>query len=197
MNKRVVVYHRKYASQAGTDQELIGNLIKVVDDRGDILAGTYIDDGLLTGKGKNVGWRALLADLDDIDQIVLSDPGDLPGRTVGDLLGVLATLTAHGVSLSLPSQDIDTSTGTVAILDLLRRYRASKLSQAIRAGQQKARQQGRHIGRPAVPELVRRRIAADLARGAETRPTARRYNVSPATVVNIRQTVAATIQVVA
>lgn len=188
MNRRTAIYYRQYQSSTGTEQELRDHLTQTVEDRGDVLAGTYIDDGHLTGKGKYSGWRALLNDLGTIDQIVLADPGDLPGRTVGDLLNILAILTTHGVAMVLPDQAIDTSTGPAAILDLIRSYRRAKLSQAIKAGQTRTT---KRIGRPPIPEGVRRRIAVDLAEGAGTRPTARKFGISAASVANIRQTMMA------
>ena len=191
--KRTAIYFRRSFGPNGTDQELPDNLAASTQDRGDILVGIYCDDARITGKGKNAGWRRLLADLETIDQIVLADAGDLPGRTVGDLLGLLATLTHRSVTLVVPARDIDTSAGSPAILELVRAYRRAKLSEAIRRGQEKARSKGRHIGRPPIPEQVRRRIVTDLGGGASIRGTARKFGVAPASVVNIRQAVAETL----
>jgi DNA invertase Pin-like site-specific DNA recombinase len=187
MSKRAAIYFRQYSGPDGTDQELLDNLCQAVEDRGDLLVATYTDDGRIIGRGKYTGWRRLLADLDGIEQIVLADTGDLPGKSVNDLLAVLATLTAHDVSIVVPREGIDTSNGPAALLALVAAFRRAKLSAAIRAGQGKARQQGRHVGRPPIPENVRRRIVADLVRGAGIRPTARKFAVAPGSVVNIRQ----------
>ena len=74
------------------------------------------------------------------------------------------------------------------LLDLVASYRRAKLSQAIRAGQQKAVAAGKKIGRPEVPAGVRARIQAALADGGGIRPVARRFGVSPSSVLNIRAT---------
>ena len=132
-------------------------------------------------------WRRLLADLDRIDEIVLADAGHLPGRTVNDLLAILATLTEHGVSLSVPSQGIDTTTGSAAILDLIGAYRRAKRSQAIRQGQAKS---SKRNGRPPIPAGVQRQIAAALADGGGIRPTAKKFGVSPGSIMNIRRSMA-------
>jgi hypothetical protein len=50
---------------------------------------------------------------------------------------------------------------------------------------------GKRIGRPIVPGWVRERIQAALADGGGIRSTARTYNVSPASVINIRRTMMA------
>lgn len=193
MNKRTAIYLRQYPCSARTDQELTDNLAQAIEDRGDILIDTHIDDGRITGRGKNSGWRRLLADLDSIEQIVLADPGDLPGKTVTNLLSILATLTDHGVTLVVPARDLDTGTGPAAILELVRAYRRAKLSQAIKTGLDRAKAAGKHVGRPTIPDQVRRRIAADLAGGGSVRGVARRHGVSGGSVINIRRSLAATV----
>lgn len=187
MNKRAAIYVRLNSSPTGTHHELTDYLRQTVEERGDTVNSIYTDDANIIGKGKNAGWRQLLTDLETVEQIVLADVGDLPGRTVNDLLSLLTSLTATGVSMVVPSLSIDTAAGSDAILDLIAAYRAAKLSQAIRRGLEKARQEGRRIGRPPIPPGVRRRIAAALAQGGGVRPVARRFNVSPASVVVIRQ----------
>jgi DNA invertase Pin-like site-specific DNA recombinase len=185
MHKRIGIYGRKI----GTEPELIFDFRRAVDDRGDTVVAVFTDDARIEGKGKNAGWRKLLAGLDQIDQIVLADVGDLPGKSVKDLLlKILTTLTEHGVSVAVPSMGIDTSTGSAAILALVGAYRAAKLSQAIKRGQKRS---VKHIGRPPIPPGVRRRIEAALTEGAGVRPTARKYRVAPASVITIKKSMAA------
>jgi len=188
--KRTAIYCGHCPGCTGTDVESADSLARTIEDRGDHLVDIYIDDRRITGRGKHAGWHRLMCDLDAIDQIILADAGDLPGRTVGDLLNILATLTAHGVAVVVPSHGIDTSTGPVAILDLIQVYRRAKLSQAIKTGQSRT---SKRIGRPPIPMTVRRRIVDALAQGGGTRLTARRYNVSPASVVNIRRSMMTTV----
>ena len=184
MAKRTAIYLR-LPDPIGTSGELSIPLRRAVEARGDLVVDTFIDDARIDGKGKNAAWNRLVATLDKIDEIVLHDPGDLPGRTVKDLLAILTKL--GGVAIVVPSLGIDTKAGSGAILDLVAVYRAAKLSQSIRRGQQRARASGKRIGRPEVPLAVRRRILADLQNAAGIRATARRHNVSPATVINIKR----------
>jgi DNA invertase Pin-like site-specific DNA recombinase len=182
-----------YARTNGTSEELfVCDLRQVGQNRGDTVVAVYTDDGRIDGKGKNAGWRQLLTDLYQFDQVMLADVGDLPGKTVKDLLAILRVLLDNGVSLAVPGQDIDTQNGSSPVLGLVEKYREAKLSQAIRNGQAKARQAGKRIGRPSIPACVRRRIEAALAEGGGIRPTARRFNVSPASVIAIRKEMAAT-----
>jgi hypothetical protein len=91
-------------------------------------------------------------------------------------------------SLTLHLHKIETGTTTSVLLDIVREYRRAKLSQAIRNGQAKALAAGKRVGRPIVPPRVQDHIRAALAEGGGVRPTARRFNVSPAFVVNVRRT---------
>ena len=77
------------------------------------------------------------------------------------------------------------------VLDLVAAYRRAKRSEAIKRAQSLARAAGKHIGRPAIPETVRRRIAATLVEGGGTREAARRYKVSPAFVSSVRKSMVA------
>jgi DNA invertase Pin-like site-specific DNA recombinase len=45
---------------------------------------------------------------------------------------------------------------------------------------------GKRIGRPQVPPQIRDRVRANLADGHGIRSTARKFKISPASVINIR-----------
>ena len=186
MMQRVAIYVR----QTGTEPELIYSRRRSIEQHGDTVVAIYADNGRLTGRGKYARWRSLLTRLDTVDQVVVAGAGDLPGRSLADLLKILGLLQDRGVALHL--HNIETVTTTSAVLDIVREYRRAKLSQAIRNGQAKALAAGKRIGRPIVPGRVQDRIRAALANGGGIRSTARTYNVSPASVINIRRTMAAT-----
>jgi DNA invertase Pin-like site-specific DNA recombinase len=185
MVQRVVIY-------SGTQPELLPELRQSVERHGAIVVAVYLDDARITGRGKYAGWRRLLANLDAVDQVALTHAGDIPGKTVNDFLKILSILRDHGVGLYVHSEQIDTASSGFALLDLIRAYRRAKLSQAIRSGQAKALAAGKRIGRPTVPRGNGSRLQAALTEGGGIRPTARRFNVSPASVFNIRRTMAAT-----
>jgi DNA invertase Pin-like site-specific DNA recombinase len=184
MIQRVAIYVRT----TGTSPELLLAIRRIVEDRGGTVDSSHIDDGQLTGRGKYAAWHKLVANLGAVDRIVIADAGHIPGRTVADLLKVLAVLRDHGVILHL--HNIETGVTTSEVLDIIAACRSARLSAAIRQGQAKARDAGKRIGRPAIPGRVARRIQDALANGGGIRPTARRFNVSPASVVNVRRTMA-------
>jgi DNA invertase Pin-like site-specific DNA recombinase len=107
---------------------------------------------------------------------------------VSDLLKIFATFRDHDVSLYLGHEGINTGSAGSALLDIIQAYRRAKLSQAIKTGQAKALAAGKRIGRPTIPKVVVTRIQASLANGGGIRSTARKFNVSPASIINIRRT---------
>jgi hypothetical protein len=102
-------------------------------------------------------WRALLTNLEAIDQVVAASAGDLPGRNVRDLLRILAMLRDHGVGLYFVRDDIDTGMGSppFAVLDIVEAHRRARFSRAIRDGQARCLAAGKVIGRPAIRPSVR------------------------------------------
>jgi DNA invertase Pin-like site-specific DNA recombinase len=181
---RTYIYARSSFGDSGTEPEL---LHQFVEDRGDVVASSFSDDAAILGKGKNAGWHQMLSTLEDVDQIVLGCVADLPGRKVADLFKILDLLRNHGVSLRLDYEGIDTDDGAAAILDLITAYRSAKLSEAIRHGISNARREGKVIGRPAIPGNIRLLIETAVADGGGVRLTARRFGVSPGSVINIRR----------
>ena len=97
MLQRVAIYVR----QNGTYPELPSELGRAIEDRGGMVSATLVDDARITGRGKYAGWRSLLANLSAINQVVLSNAADIPGKTVPDLLKILGIFKDHGVSLSM------------------------------------------------------------------------------------------------
>jgi DNA invertase Pin-like site-specific DNA recombinase len=194
LNVRTLIYVRQFSTQSETEAKL---LRRSVEGRGDAVVATFTDDPSISGKGKYAGWRALVARLDDTDQVVVGSVADLPGQKAAHLFKILAMLNDHGVGLCLDHEGIDTDDGATAILGLVAAYRAAKLSDAIRHGQAKALAQGRKPGRPPVPSRIQEQIRTALARGAGIRPTARRFDVSPASVVNIRRAMSPSLPIAA
>jgi DNA invertase Pin-like site-specific DNA recombinase len=180
-----------YTRQTGTQPELVQSLRQTVENRGASVIAVHTDDAGITGRGKYAGWRNMIGHLDAVDQVVLSNAGDIPGRTVSDLLKILAILRDHGVGVYLDAGRIDTASTTFVILDIIDAYKKAKLSEAIRTGMARAVAAGKRVGRPIVPVRIQTRIREALAQGGGIRPTARRFNVSPASVINVRRTMTA------
>ena len=190
---RAAIYYRKPVRPRGV-VDLGQDLRQAVEGRGVVVVATYIDDDGATVRTRNARWKALLANLDAIDQVVASSADDLPGKSVRDLLKILATLRDHGVGLCLHREGIDTSCSPAfTLLDIVEAHRRARLSRAIRNGQARCVAAGKVIGRPAIRPSIRIQIQTYLAQGAGLRSTARRFNVSPGSVINIRRSATASL----
>lgn len=185
--ENAAIYIGKETVRSGTSAEVADTLLTAMGAAGLTVPATYVEDGKRRGRGPQSAWARLMANLDGVDQIVVATATDLPGWTVADLLKLLDTLREAQVSLYCHAEAVGSYNGSQALLDLIAAYRRAKLSQAIRRGQERARAAGRHIGRPAIPASIRRRVQEALAAGAPIRSTARKFGLSPASIVSIRK----------
>jgi DNA invertase Pin-like site-specific DNA recombinase len=189
---RAAIYLRRPAGHFGSDVEHCRDLRQAVEDRGGTVAATYVDDDHATVRTRNAQWKALLTNMDVLDQVVIYSAGDLPGRTVRDLHKVLGMFRDHGVGLYIHHDGIDTNKGgPFTVLDIGQAYRRDKLSRSIRVGQARALAAGKVVGRPPIRPGIVTRIQTHLAEGAGIRSTARRFKVSPGSVINIRRSATA------
>ena len=116
---RAAIYYRKPPSHHSSGVDLGWDLQQAVEDRGGVVVATYIDDEGATTRTRNAHWKALLANLDAIDQVIIASAGDLPAKSVKSLLKVLGTLRDNSVGLYLHREGIDTSCGSVfTVLDI-------------------------------------------------------------------------------
>ena len=84
--------------------------------------------------------------------MAIASAGDVPGRTLKDLLIVIACLREHGVSIYLHREGVDTrNASSFVLLDIVDAYRRAKWGQAIQSAQYEAQLSGKHIGRPPIP----------------------------------------------
>src|SRR5579862_7733444 len=109
---RTFIYTRQTSGQA----EALASVRAATESRGDLVITTFTDDPAILGKGKFGGWRAMITRLGEVDLVVVGSAGDLPGRTVKDLLKILDQLRHHDVELRVHRGEINTSDGTAAIL---------------------------------------------------------------------------------
>ena len=132
MNQRVFIYTRS----AGTEPELVRELRRAAESRGDIGGGRR--SSMMTGSPGAANIRVgeqSLARLDQVDQIVVGGAGDLPGRVVNDLLKFSAhSAIMMSASISIVSRSTPAAPALPCSISS-QGYRAAKLSQAIKTGQ--------------------------------------------------------------
>lgn len=138
------------------------------------------------------GFASMLGKMRDGETLLVSKLDRL-GRDSLDVMATVRTLSQRGIRVlvhSLGSVDLSSSTGKllVTMLAAVAEMERDLLIERTRAGIARARREGKAIGRPAKTSPQQRRdIQASLAAGETVSALARKYAVSRATVVAVRQ----------
>ena len=71
------------------------------------------------------------------------------------------------------------------MLGVFAEFERSIIQERVRAGLQRAKREGKHLGRPPIADTLAERIRAALAGGMSVRKTAAKFDVNPSTVQRI------------
>jgi DNA invertase Pin-like site-specific DNA recombinase len=190
--RRAALYLR-----VSTDKQTVENqelqLRQVAERRGWEVVEVYDDAGISGSKGR--------ADRPGLDQmlndasrrhfdIVLVWAIDRLGRSLIDLLGTIQHLEAVGCDLFIDQQNIDTSTPMgrliFSVCGAFAQFERSMIQQRIHAGLQRARVQGKTLGRPKVDEATQAAIRQSLEQGIGIKKTAATLGCGIGTVIRVR-----------
>lgn len=108
---------------------------------------------------------------------------------VAETVRSLADIPVRVHCLALHGTDLTSSTGalTMSVLNAVAQFERDLLSERTQAGIQRARSQGKRIGRPpVVSEAKEREILAALSKGRSVASIAREHEISRATVAKVR-----------
>jgi DNA invertase Pin-like site-specific DNA recombinase len=146
-------------------------------------ATEYVDKGVSGGKDSRPALDALVRDARRRKfDILIVWRLDRLGRNLRHLILLLDEMTAIGVGFVSLAEAIDTSTPAgrlqLHILGAIAEFERARIAERVRAGLQRARAQGRRLGRPSriVPHAM-----LDPVRGLSVRKAAAELGVSPAT----------------
>ena len=179
-----------YARCSTTDQTLdaqLHELRQAAQQRGWVVAGEYLDEGVSGAQDARPGLGRLLADAQAgrLDLVVVWRLDRL-GRSLQHLLKLLDELTSFGVGFtSLRDPGIDTTTASgrllLQLLGSFAEYERNLIRERVIAGVRRARANGVHCGRPRV-ELDLRPARALLNEGRAVREVASILGVSRSTL---------------
>jgi len=145
-------------ARCSTDEQTTANQLDVLRDvarlKGLTIVKEFIDDGVsgARGRDKRKGFDELLkgATRKDFDMIIVWSVDRL-GRNISDLISFLNEIQSVECDLYLHQNGIDTSTPTgrlmFGMLSLFADFERSMISERTKAGMERARRQGRRIGR--------------------------------------------------
>jgi DNA invertase Pin-like site-specific DNA recombinase len=182
--------------RVSTDQQTTENQLQALHEKakaaGWEVVGIYDDNGISGAKGRDhrKQFDAMLKDAarGKFD-IVAAWSVDRLGRSLQDLVAFLSELKALNVALYLHQQAVDTTTpagrALFGMLSVFAEFERAIIQERVKAGMQRARKKGKHLGRP----RKRDQIAAEVKRlseaGNSNRKIGKELGVSEGTVRRI------------
>jgi len=188
--KRAAIYARVSTRNGHQDPETqLLALRQVAERAGWQIVGEYVDNGISGAKGrdKRPSFDRLYKDATRRKfDVIMAWSVDRLGRSLQDLVGFLAEVHAQGVDLYLDRQGVDTTTpGGKALFQMMgvfAEFEREMIRERVCAGLDKARAQGRRLGRPKVGADVERRILEARAAGKGQLAIAREIGCGVGTV---------------
>jgi DNA invertase Pin-like site-specific DNA recombinase len=192
MTRRAALYLR-----VSTDKQTTANqeaaLREVAAKAGWEVVEVYVDHGISGAKGREARPafdRLCREAVQRKFDVVCAWSVDRLGRSLQDLVGFLAELHGAGVDLFLHQQGIDTATpagkAMFQLAGVFAEFERSMIRARVNAGLDRARAQGKQLGRRKIAAKVEKAIRADLeARDAGIQKIAKRHGVGVGTVQRI------------
>src|SRR6201984_331442 len=188
--KRAALYLRGSTTDHNTPNQE-AELREAAERAGWQVARVYKDHGISGAKGRNgrPAFDALCRDATKRQfDVVMACNVDRLGRSLKDLVAFLSELHALGIDLFLHQQGLDTTTpagkAMFQMLGVFAEFEHSIIQERVRAGLQRAKREGKRLGRPPADRLAER-VRAALAGGMSVRKTAAKFEVNPSTVQRI------------
>jgi len=189
--KRAAIYIR-----VSTDGQTVDNqrleLEQAAKMAGWEIVGVYDDNGVSGAKSREhrEAFDRLCKDATRREfDVVMSWSVDRLGRSLQDLVGFLGELHAVGVDLYLHQQGIDTTTpagkAMFQMMGVFAEFERSMIQERVKAGLNRAKAQGKKLGRPKVNKRIEEAILAARAEGTGKRKIAKQLGVGVSTVNRI------------
>ncbi|HEY1888566.1 MAG TPA: recombinase family protein [Roseiarcus sp.] len=195
---RVAIYSR-VSSDRQTTENQERELQAIAGRLGWIVVKVYRDQGISGSKGRE-GRPAFDALCKDASRrqfdLIAAWSVDRLGRSLQDLVGFLTEIHALGVNLFLHQQGIDTTTpagkALFQMMGVFAEFERAMIQDRVRAGLERAKAQGKVLGRPSTDAGKVEAIKADLkAGGVGIIKLAKLHGVGTGTVQRIKDSLAA------
>ena len=181
--KTAAIYARVSTNGQTTDNQ-VRELRRAAKRHGWKISAEYIDRGISGAKGrdKRPELDKLLKAANRRDfSIIMAWSVDRLGRSLQHLVGFLDEIHAKGVDLYLHQQNIDTSTPSgkamFQMAGVFAEFERSMIQERVRAGLDRAREQGKVLGRPKVSSRIELQIRQKRGQGMGILEIARKVGV--------------------
>ncbi len=192
MARKAAIYARVSTNNGQTPENQLAQLRDAAAKAGWDVVGEYVDQGISGAKGrdKRPAFDRLCkaATRREVD-VVMAWSVDRLGRSLQDLVVFLGDLQASGVDLYLHKQGIDTTTpGGKALFQMMgvfAEFERAMIQERISAGLQRAKAEGKKLGRPRIPVETEQAIRKARTQGKGILKIAREVGVGTATVQRV------------
>lgn len=191
MTKRVVLYGRKARDGISIADQLL-TLREVADSKNWFVAKEYVDRTINYTKDKSSGneFQKLREGLTRSEfDLVMVFSIDRLGKSLQELMSFSSDLHASHIDLYLHKQGIDTSTPKgkplFSMCRLFGEFERSIISERVTAGINRARCQGKTLGRPRVSPEVEHQILTYRLQGMGMKPIARTLKIGTSVVQRV------------
>jgi len=190
--KRCAIHTRVSTLSQTTDNQLL-ELQKIAELKGYVVTEIFTDEGISGAKGREIrtGFNNIIksAIKKEFD-IILTWSVDRLGRSLQDLVSFLSEIHSVGCDLYIHQSGIDTSTPSgkmmFQMIGCFAEFELSIIRNRVIAGQQRAKSQGKHIGRPSnLNEGLTHSIKYMKEQGVGIRKIARELKVGIGTVYKV------------
>ena len=188
MQKRIALYLR-VSTSGQTVENQKQELKEAAERHGWSIVATFKDEGISGAKGrdKRPAFDKLCKAITRHEfDLVAAWSVDRIGRSLQNLVGFIEELKASNVGLYLHQQGLDTTTpggrALFGMSSVFAEYEREMIIERTKAGLARARAQGKHIGRPAIPKRLREAIASRLSNGATVYRVAKELKLDKNTV---------------
>ncbi len=190
--RRAAFYLRVSTDGQTTENQRL-ELTKVAERAGWIMAEVYEDAGISGGKGrdKRPAFDRLLKDAARRQfDVVAAWSVDRLGRSLQDLVSFLSDIHGYGIDLYLHQQGIDTTTpGGKAMFQMLgvfSEFERAMIRERVHAGLNRARAQGKTLGRPKTGADTEAAILKTLRSGVGVLKAAKLHGVGTSVAQRVK-----------
>lgn len=162
--KKVALYSRVSTDSQTTENQLL-ELREVAARNGWVVVQEYTDQGISGAKGRDQrpAFDALIkAAMRKEFDLIASWSVDRLGRSLQDLVAFLSDIHAKQVDLYLHQQGMDTSTPSgkalFQMMGVFAEFERAMIQERVKAGLQRAKAQGKRLGRPTLAPDIEGRI---------------------------------------
>jgi DNA invertase Pin-like site-specific DNA recombinase len=164
--KKVALYSRVSTDSQTTENQLL-ELREVAARNGWVVVQEFTDQGISGAKGRDQrpAFDALIkAAMRKEFDLIASWSVDRLGRSLQDLVAFLSDIHAKQVDLYLHQQGMDTSTPSgkalFQMMGVFAEFERAMIQERVKAGLQRAKAQGKRLGRPTMAPDIEVRILA-------------------------------------